>query len=638
MWMVIVALLPMGCGDDVVYTPPPGSGGGGEGGAAEPCTATLSYDPFDGSADIFPDDFFTVDANNATGVRVDMIVGDNITLPPTAPDISLVFDDLSTLDGFGTTAALSFQISAPVDASTLGEALALLNLSDGTPVPIVAQAFTEAADDPRTTIIVTPLIPLAPKTRHALVVTDALRADDSGCIDTSETMRSLLDGSATDPALTRLGDRYDALDGALSMRSLPPRAALLAATVFTTQHTVEDSAAIASQIAGAAVGYQSLGPCVDPDPLAAYLVCEGSFDANDFRVDGHHIDEGDLSPQSSYSLPVVFYLPKNGVPPYRTILFGHGLGGDRHQAEGLAELAAPTGYATVAIDAVKHGDHPDQPDLVIPGAEIIEFFGLGLGADPVDGRKLRDHFRQSTYDKLQLIEMLRPGVDVDGDMQPDVGVDELIYLGVSLGGIMSGEMLAFAPDVDVALPIVPGARVVDIIKDGAQFEVVINLLAGSASEGDIVRFFPLLQTIVDRGDPGAYLGHVMRDRLAGFDQQRPQLLMQMVLDDDTVPNSTNLFFARALDVPHVGQELLPIGVIPHEAALPVSGNVDASVTGGVFQYDIVYVDQGPATEPATHGNVARNPVSQEQTLHFIDSYYASGVSEILDPYVTLGIK
>ena len=500
-------------------------------------------------------------------------------------------------------------------------------------VPFEHELVAEAEGDPRTSLIIAPLVPLAPKTRHALVLSKAVRAQD-GCIAPSEAMKQLLTATATDAALTRLEGRYEQLASALSaLGSEVELAKSVAALVFTTQHTVEDSATIAAAIRKSSYDYKSAGACQDG---ADYVSCHGELVANDYRVDAHHIDESALTPQASYTLKVITYLPKTGSAPFPTILFGHGLGGDRTQAEGLAKVAAPQGFAVVAIDAVKHGDHPDQPDSILPAAEILAFFGMSLTG--VDGVALRDNWRQSTYDKLQLIEMLRPGVDVDGDNSPDVDLDRFMYLGVSLGGIMAPELLAFAPEVDVALPIVPGARVVGIIKDGEQFQIVINLLKGMATDGQVARFFPLLQTIVDRGDSGAYLRHVVAERLKGFDAQRPQLLMQMVLEDDTVPNSTNAFFARGLGLPHVGPELLPLGVIPSEPTLPISGNVDASHSGGVFQFDIVYDGAGPATEKATHGNVAGNPVALEQSLHFIDTFYDKGVSEIIDPYVTLGIK
>ena len=203
---------------------------------------------------------------------------------------------------------------------------------------------------------------------------------------------------------------------------------------------------------------------------------------------------------------------------------------------------------------------------------------------------------------------------------------------------MSAEFLAFAPETQVAVPIVPGARVTQIIQDGAMFRPIIVLASGQATDGDIARFFPLLQTAIDAGDPGAYTGHVLDARLPGFDAGRPQLLMQMVIEDDTVPNSTNRFFARGLGVPHVGDELLPIGVVPHVQKLPTANNLDATHSGGVFQYDLVWKDQGPTTQKATHGNVAANPVAIEQTLHFVESHLAGKKTKIINPYRTLGLK
>jgi hypothetical protein len=116
-------------------------------------------------------------------------------------------------------------------------------------------------------------------------------------------------------------------------------------------------------------------------------------------------------------------------------------------------------------------------------------------------------------------------------------------------------------------------------------------------------------------------------RLPGFDAAAPQVLMQMVIADDTVPNSSNAIFARALGAPHLGEERLHIGVIEHVPGLPVTGNIDATHTAGMFQFD-----QTGDGEMATHSNVARSPAGQAQTLRFLESELADGVSEIIDPY------
>ena len=47
------------------------------------------------------------------------------------------------------------------------------------------------------------------------------------------------------------------------------------------------------------------------------------------------------------------------------------------------------------------------------------------------------------------------------------------------------------------------------------------MLKGQASDGQIARFFPVVQTVVDRGDPGVYTGHIVKSRLPGFDAKTP---------------------------------------------------------------------------------------------------------------------
>src|SRR5262245_56551728 len=70
-----------------------GSGGtGGTGGGGAPPAAfcegktSLRYDPLAGDITAFPDDFFTIDdATTATGLRVHMILGDNVPKPASGP-------------------------------------------------------------------------------------------------------------------------------------------------------------------------------------------------------------------------------------------------------------------------------------------------------------------------------------------------------------------------------------------------------------------------------------------------------------------------------------------------------------------------------------------------------------------------
>ena len=96
-----------------------GSGGGG--GAPTYCAGktTLIDDPMSGQAP-FPDDAFTIDDPSAvTGVRVHLVPGENYPIPASGPTFKTVFADLSTLDGFGTTAGLTLTFTGPLDPASL---------------------------------------------------------------------------------------------------------------------------------------------------------------------------------------------------------------------------------------------------------------------------------------------------------------------------------------------------------------------------------------------------------------------------------------------------------------------------------------------------------------------------------------
>jgi dienelactone hydrolase len=606
-----------------------GAPGCADTGAQAGCPTALIYAPAESRMpDAWPDDFWTrPDERSQTGVRLHLVSGENLTIPPEAERFRRVFSDLNQLDGFGVNASPYLRFTGPLDPASLKDGLVLVDLDAPrpTPVPFEVQLVKEDEELPGAMVLLQPLTPLRERAHYGIALTTAVRDAQGACVAASQPMRQLL---ATSQRHQSFADR---LAGA---GLLPEGAEVSAALLFSTQHTVSDSAAVARDIAARAqqITYQPGPTCTD---AGKFRVCEGKMRASDYRTKEGFIDETNLVPQAAYDIPVIAYLPRGRTPPFPTLLYGHGLNGDRKQAERLAEIAAPKGYATIAIDALRHGQHPDGPKTIA----AIDFFGISLqGQDLIDTRRLRDNFRQSAYDKLQLVQLLRRGLDLDRDGAVDVNAQRLTYLGVSLGGIMSAEFLAFAPEVRVAMPIVPGARVVDIVKDGETFAPAIQLLQGQSTRGELLRFFTLLQTAIDRGDAGTYAPHVARERLPGFDAQVPQVLMQMVIDDETVPNTTNRYFARALGAPHVGDALQAIGGVPRQQAMPVRANMGPRHTAGIFQYDLVYDGAGPKTRKATHGNVAANPVAVEQTLRFIESSLLEGVGEIIDPYRTLGIK
>ena len=662
--IALTTVLATACGDDSGHSNDEtgsSSGGGTEGGTlvetslgadtssstGEPMgfcmgTTVLQYDPAAKRIDAFPDDYFTVDEDTVTGVRVDLRPGENVELVGVASSFAAMFEDASTIDGFGTTGGVYLRLSGAIDDATLpptlhdtpafADALLLVDL-DADPIALVGCEWKQVAEDPGekdSTLLLEPLAPLVPQHRHALVLTTAATDGAGGCIAPSPAMLSLLDGSASDPGLARMVPRVaEVIDVLVGEGAIDDATDVSAVLAFTTEHTIDDSATIAAEIRdGAAPLFTSDGDCVDPGMALPYLECSGTLDVVDYTGEDEAVAD-DLSPQGGYALPVSIWLPKDGTAPYPTFIYGHGLAGDKSQASALAEFGAPIGFAVIAVDAPKHGQHPDSG-----GQAVLEFFGLSLDlSNPLDALKLRDNFRQGTYDRLQVVRAVVEGLDADGDATVDLDAERFHYLGVSLGGIMGAELTALAPELDTATLIVPGARVGNIVLDGEQFAFIIDIFAGMATDGELQRFFPLLQTVIDRGDAGVALRHIVQERLPGFDSATPQVLMQMVIDDDTVPNSANKFFARGLGAPLLGDELLPVGLIAHEQDLPTAANFDATHTWGMFQFDIL--EDGAM---ATHSDIARSQVAQTQIIHFVQTYLDDALSEINDPYRELGIK
>ncbi len=660
-------VLAIGCGDDAPGTPETDAGTEAEvptsTGVAETTTGSdtevadgssssgaplvfcegstaLVYDPAAKGLDAFPDDVFTVEAKTATGRQLNLQVGENVELSGTIGLFARVFEQANTLDGFGTTAGVYLRFDGPLDPATLpttdvadpmdGVVMVDLDADQPTFVALEANLVAENPGESATTLVLEPLAPLLPGHRYGVALTQRVLDPNGGCITPSPAMLAALQGGA-EPPVDRVQPGIDALIGVLSdAGSIRGAEDLSAAVVFTTQTTVDEAVTIAEEIRsiGAPTFTADEAGCEDVEAGAVTQVCRGVLDVLDYTGEDEALASDLLAP-GAYELPMVAFVPTDGQGPFPTIVYGHGLGGSRDQAALLADLFGPEGYAVVAVDAPKHGAHPDGGE-----DSVLDFFGLSLDfSDPLDALKLRDNFRQGSFDRLQLVEALKAGIDVDGDGQTDVDAQNLHYLGVSLGGIMGPGVVAFAPEFKTATFVVPGARSTSIVRDGESFSSLLGLFASAATDGELARFFPVVQSVIDRGDAGVYGVHVLPGtRLPGFDESAPSVLGQMVIGDDTVPNSTNRFFTRAMGLPHVGEVLQPIGVVPQKAELPTAANLDGEHTAGMFQFDIV---EGGG--PATHGGVVVSEVGQLQMRTFVVS---SEVGEpiIVDPYVELGVE
>lgn len=625
------------CGDDVA--PAPLDAGVD---AGPTCTVGL-YDPATHDVDVWPEPRMMLDdATTATGKRLHVEPSEWTALLASAGGYAPVFtEDLSELDGFGVNAEVFFRFGRPFDAALLPTGPAAAGLHAGVgfvvlePAPRYEPAVLRTTDH-GATLLFAPQHPLPEATWVAAFVTRDLTPAARGCLAPSTAMAArLASPSAEDQralgALTTLGLITSASD-------------LVSLVVYPTQSIVADSEAVAADVLTRDFALDGAPVCT-PDASARWRQCEAAFVAGDYRdADGHfpaRAPGAPAAPQRTYRVPVTFWLPFTGAGPFPTLVYGHGLGGGRDQGARLAEFAAPLGIATVAIDAVRHSEHPTGLGASASAFEtVLAFFTFDgdRATRAIDGRKLRDHFRQSTWDKLQLTRLLLAGVDVDGDGSNDVDATKLAYLGVSLGGIMGSELAALTDAYGAVVLVVPGGRVSAIISDSAQFRPIINLVRPrGTSAGDVDRFFPVLQTVLERGDAASYGPHILHDRLAAAGARIPDVLLGVVLDDDTVPNSANYALARAVGVDVVPPTLRAEAGLGETGAPPLAGNLDSgATTAGLLQFDVIRRADG-SVEQATHNNLGDSEVGATAWLHFLDTHWAAGSAEIIDPYLATGL-
>lgn len=636
-----IALAVAACGDDGAGAAGDAAGADTAGGDATADTAvgeplafcegatTFAYDPLGNDVLVgFPDDAWTVAGESATGLRVSL---EHMAWLDSLPDLLRApADDLAALDGWGTSAGVVLHFSAPVSAVPSGEAASLasdavmLVALDGEVaerVPFEAQAL-----DDGTTIVLWPMRPLAPKARYGVVVTTALTAADGGCVSPSPTLRGLLAGAPEDARLASLAPRYAELLAKTGLRADEVSAAL----VYTTQSVGDASRAAAADIATRTYAWSVAPTCTT---TSAWRFCKGAFTAWDYRHEGFL---GDPITPVSYEIPVWIWLPPKsaGGGPYPTIIYGHGIGSRAAEGEFVAQSAAPLGFATVAISTLRHGDHPTARQGVA-NADVLDLFGLDLGSFSLKGLVFRENLRQAALDKLQLVALLRDAPDVTGDGAADLDGDRLAYYGISLGGIMGSDFLALGTHVGAAVLAVAGGRLVQVITEGSSFAPVKDLLTGILDDPEgVERLAPIIQTLIDGGDPVSYAPHVLADRFAGAP---PHVLQQMVIGDETVPNVTNRSLARALGVTLVPPVFQEVGLIDVAASAPVRGNRDGgAVTAALFQYDRQSYTPGGTPQVATHAGIFGGIESEEQTFGFFSSYFAGEVPLVTDPYADLG--
>ena len=172
---------------------------------------------------------------------------------------------------------------------------------------------------------------------------------------------------------------------------------------------------------------------------------------------------------------------------------------------------------------------------------------------------------------------------------------------------MGPELMAWA-DVDAGMLAVPGGGLMNLVLDSDTFGIIATAMTPDDwNEDDLLRSIPMVQTLIDAGDPLVHAAEITRRRATA---EGPDVVMLMAVGDTIVPNSSTVALASAFGVAGVGPESVPVpGVVFGDD--PVTANLADGSTGALVELAETQPEEGAAWEPADHSYLHESVQARE---------------------------
>ena len=577
------------------------------------------------------------------------------------PDVPETVVELEQLDGFSTTGGIIVQFDGPIDVEGIapdeladeldfepmpvadartyleaGAPFHLIDVERGELVGVVPRYWEQEQDDyfitSEFTLIAAPAVPLRPRGRYLFVVTNKLRAADGGRVHRPAEMDRIV--GADDPYAAQVNEGLAALEAAIGV----PPADVVVATAFTAASIPDRMLALAETIrAGAAPALLEPWAAVEGptagDPRVRFRAV---YEANEYRKPApdsrFELDtDGTVVAQGTTGLEVFMAASDDSSSEPRTVvIYGHGLGGDKGGLWGTSERLAELNCAVFAIDSPHHGSRATGDNDL---DTIFQFFGIDSDEMNFVIGRARDNFRQMAADQLELVKLIKSLDTLDvlpsgaPDGVPDLDTSRILYIGHSFGAVQGPLIFALAPEITQAVWNVGGAGLMMLLRDSNTFGIVVGGLAPEGiPDGAVARFMAITQAIVDPGDPLNYARFASQEEPAGVPGWVPrEVLLQEVLGDTIVPNTTSRALARAAGLVLI-DALQPVTGLDAVSG-PVTANLPSGVTGALSQFDTIN-----GNKIAVHGDLIFAPEGRAQYLEFFKTALENANGTIPSPY------
>lgn len=476
----------------------------------------VQFSPASPEAGPFPSNALTVpDPAQKTGRRV------NLPLPDCASEVSACseINALNAFDGFSVAPRLRVQFTGPVNTDTLRDGIFLIaldNLTDeefglgpaGSLIPI-----NQVIYDPETnTVFAKPDQVLDQHRKYALLVTNAVLDVSGMAVEADERFRACID-NPSDEYCGELSSVVSPIDELARRFGAPLR--IVAASVFTTMSATAwmekardvldafpaTSSPAASKNVFAISDLQSIlvrrqtktspSTLENVDVSLATLQNVGRIAFRTYRSPHFLNDLRQIPavptglalrpPAATNEISFHALLPSSPMPPagYPVVIVAHGSGDNRFgMSVAVGGTMAAAGYATLGLNAMGHGFGPDGRLIVTEksgtatemplGGRSIDVNGDGIIAStegcPAPVTRNRDCQRQTALDIMQLVRVIRAGMDLDGDGVNDLDASRIHLIGFSFGTWVGALVAAVDPYVAATVLTAPSATVNDSLR------------------------------------------------------------------------------------------------------------------------------------------------------------------------------
>lgn len=575
LFTTVAGLTAAGCSDDGGGAAPASGGsagadsstGGASGGGplldgdCDPLVPTYCGFPFPSNV------WLTSDATTPTGKRVALGAA---SLPTGLGGVATSTEAFNQADGFSASAALLVHLpgasvtglATPLDIArslTDDSPTLIVDAETGERVPHFSELDVTAGSDDDRAFMIRPVVRLKDGHRYLVAIRNVV--DGAGTtLPVSPAFAALRDGTESDEASVGLRRAlYADIFSKLSAAGVE-QSSLQLAWDFTTASLENNTGRLLHMRDQALADVGADGP--------SYVLDDVKTDVNAnvaVRVEGRmtvplFLDKastggvlqldaaGKPAKNGSAEFPFVMLVPKSATSqnPATVMWYGHGLLGDRYEADSFDDLANLFNYAIIATDwSGMASDDVQNIVGIITGGDIGKFGSVA------------DRLQQGILNALLATRMAGGGLAKDDALEVNgqgvISSTEKVYFGGSQGGIFGATYMAVSTDVTRGVLAVPGQPYNLLLQRSVNFDQFFALMKITyPSALDIQMALSLAQMLWDRAEPSGYSHTIEHDPLPNTPSHAVLLLVS--IGDHQVSTLGGHVMARAVGA----KNLLPV--------------------------------------------------------------------------------